>query len=168
MKETSIFLCGEISADNIEPVVDRILLENDLGESDLIKLFIDSPGGAAYDAFALIDVIMQSKIPVHTICVGGCMSAALMIWLAGHKRLIGHHATLMYHDVGTSVNDYTSGLQQELNEIVRLQQIQNDFILRRSKVDEATLRHYIDHRSDWYISAFDAVKLKLADGFYTK
>ena len=64
-----------------------------------IQLFINSYGGSVYDGLALIDVIKRSKTPVHTVCIGSCMSMALWVWLSGAKRFVGESATLMFHDV---------------------------------------------------------------------
>lgn len=52
-----------------------------------------------YDMWMLIDTILSSKIPVHTYCNGYAMSAAFQIFLAGHKRFVGKHATFMYHQI---------------------------------------------------------------------
>ena len=59
-----------------------------------IQLFINSYGGSVYDGLALIDVIKRSKTPVHTVCIGSCMSMALWVWLSGAKRFVGESATL--------------------------------------------------------------------------
>lgn len=63
-----------------------------------IQLFINSYGGSVYDGLALIDVIKRSKTPVHTVCIGSCMSMALWVWLSGAKRFVGESATLMFHE----------------------------------------------------------------------
>lgn len=72
-----------------------------------IQLFINSYGGSVYDGLALIDVIKRSKTPVHTVCIGSCMSMALWVWLSGAKRLVGESAKLMFHDVSLFAYDKT-------------------------------------------------------------
>lgn len=72
-----------------------------------IQLFINSYGGSVYDGLALIDVIKRSKTPVHTVCIGSCMSMALWVWLSGAKRFVGKSATLMFHDVSLFAYDKT-------------------------------------------------------------
>ena len=42
-----------------------------------IRLFINSYGGIVYDGLALVDIIKHSKTPIHTICVGSCISMTL-------------------------------------------------------------------------------------------
>ena len=64
-----------------------------------INIFINSFGGSVYDMWALIDIIESSKTPIHTYCSGYAMSAGFMIFLAGHKRFVTKHATLMCHQL---------------------------------------------------------------------
>lgn len=92
-----------------------------------IRLFINSYGGSVYDGLALIDVIRRSKTPVHTVCIGSCMSMALWVWLSGAKRFVGESATLMFHDVSLFAYDKTEGIKQELNEMIRLQEMDLEF-----------------------------------------
>jgi ATP-dependent protease ClpP protease subunit len=131
-------------------------------------LFINTNGGNAYDALALIDIIKQSKTPIYTVALGWCMSAGLWIFTAGSRRLIGENATLMFHDVKTWVNDKTSGIRQELEEAERLSQKFCDAIIAVSRIAPDDLKHYIDTKAEWYIPAEKAIKFKLADEIYSK
>ena len=131
-----------------------------------IKLFINSYGGSVYDGLALVDVIKRSKTPVHTICIGSCMSMALWIWLAGEKRLVGEMSTLMFHDLSVFAIDMTEGIKQELVEMLRLQNLLVTEITQKSLVTEEMLKDYITRKAEWYIPAEEAIKLKLADGYY--
>ena len=131
-----------------------------------IKLYINSFGGSVYDGLALIDVIKRSKTPVHTICIGSCMSMGLWIWLAGSKRFIGKYSTLMFHDLSACVMDKTEGIKQELKEMQRLQEMLIADITESSLVTEDTLRDYILRKAEWYIPAEEAISLKLANGYY--
>ena len=131
-----------------------------------IQLFINSYGGSVYDGLALIDVIKRSKTPVHTVCIGSCMSMALWVWLSGAKRFVGESATLMFHDVSLFAYDKTEGIKQELNEMIRLQEMLVSEIVEKSMIKEETLRDYISRKAEWYIPATEAITLKLADKYY--
>lgn len=136
-------------------------------ERQPIKLYIYTYGGACYACFALIDAIRASKTPVYTIVLGTAMSAGIFIFNAGHKRLIGEHATLMYHDVSLHMrDDMTEGIKIDLAEGLRLQKMGIEFLTEYSLVEESTLNDYINRKADWYISAEEAIKLKLADAYY--
>ena len=104
-----------------------------------IRLFINSYGGSVYDGLALINIIKNSKTPVHTVCIGSCMSMALWIWLSGEKGLVGESATLMSHDISSFTYGKTEGIKQELNEMIRLQEMLVLEIVGKSMVKEETL-----------------------------
>lgn len=171
-----ILLSENITSSSVKDVIKEIMEINnddDLKEADYkdwerkpIKLFINSFRGSVYDGLGLIDIIKQSKTPVHTISVGSSMSMGLWIYLAGHKRFIGENATLMFHDISTVVWDKTEGIKQEVKEMERLQSMLSQHITSTSLVKQETLDDYITRKAEWYIPADEAIKLKLADGYY--
>ena len=175
-KKRELLLCDRISQSSVKDVIKDIFEINadDTAKAEVyknwertpIKLFINSYGGSVYAGLALVDVIKRSETPVHTICVGSCMSMALWIWLAGAKRLVGELSTLMFHDLSGFIADSTEGIKQELNEMTRLQHMLISEITEKSIVKEDTLRDYITRKAEWYIPASDAVSLKLATGYY--
>ena len=94
------------------------------------------------------------------------MSMALWVWLSGAKRFVGESATLMFHDVSLFAYDKTEGIKQELNEMIRLQEMLVSEIIGKSMVMEETLRDYISRKAEWYIPATEEITLKLADKYY--
>jgi ATP-dependent Clp protease protease subunit len=175
-KERNILLSEDITASSVKGIIEKIIdINSDDDEKEEyyknwerkpIKLFINSFGGSCYDGLALIDIIKQSKTPVHTISIGSSMSMGLWIYLAGHKRYVGEHATLMWHDVTTWVWDKTEGIKQELNEALRLSKMYCNEMVSTSMVKQETLDDYINRKAEWYIPADEAIRLKLADGYY--
>ena len=171
-----ILLSNDIKPETVKSIIETIMdinHDDDLKEADYkdwdrkpIKLFINSYGGNVYDGLALVDVIKQSKTPVHTISIGSSMSMGLWIYLAGHKRYVGEHATLMFHDITTFTWDKTESIKQELNEVLRLQKMLCNEVTSTSLVKQETLDDYITRKAEWYIPADEAIKLKLSDGYY--
>lgn len=171
-----ILLSESINAASVKDIIAKIMEINhddDLKEADYkdwerkpIKLFINSFGGSVYDGLAIVDIIKQSKTPVHTISIGSSMSMGFWIYLAGHKRYIGENATLMFHDITTWVWDKSESIKQELNEVLRLQKVICNEITSTSSVKQTTLDDYITRKAEWYIPAEEAIKLKLANGYY--
>ena len=94
------------------------------------------------------------------------MSMALWVWLSGAKRFVRESATLMFHDVSLFAYDKTKGIKQELNEMIRLQEMLVSEIVEKSMIKEETLRDYISRKGEWYIPATEAITLKLADKYY--
>jgi len=175
-KKRDLILSDRISQSSVKDVIKDIFeinFDDDEKEKTYkdwerkpIMLFLNTYGGSVYDGLALVDVVKQSKTPVYTICVGSCMSMGLWIWLAGKKRLVGSNSTLMFHDLSLCFADKTEGIKQELSETIRLQELLIEAILKDSLVKEEKLRDVITRKAEWYISAKEAIELKLADEFY--
>lgn len=175
-KKRDLLLFGRISPETVKDVAKEIFeINNDDQQKEEtyqnwkrepIRIFIHSFGGSVYSGLALVDLINQCKTPVHTICVGACMSMAMWIWLAGERRLIGKNGTLMFHDISTASTGKTEEISQDLEEAVRLQKMLVEEITKKSAIKAETLQDYISRKAEWYISAKEALQLKLADGYY--
>ena len=75
---------GEISVTSVKPAIEFILTQNiQTQKLKHLSLVICSEGGSIEAAFALIDIMRGSCIPIHTIGIGQIASAALMIFIAG-------------------------------------------------------------------------------------
>ena len=78
---------GEVAEDTIKPIIEWILVENHVVKKKKkeLLLMICSDGGSMENAFALIDVMKSSSIPVKTVGLGSIASSGLLIFLAGTK-----------------------------------------------------------------------------------
>lgn len=65
----------------------------------MLNILITSPGGDLNAAFALIDIMKGSKIPIRTIGLGQIASAGLMIFIAGSKgqRILTPNTSILSH-----------------------------------------------------------------------
>ena len=175
--ERKLYLKENVDEKSVMPLIEAIHRINDDDaekekeyngwEREPIKLYIYTYGGVCYAGFALIDAIRASKTPVYTIVLGTAMSMGIFIFNAGHKRLIGEHATLMYHDVSLHLDtEMTEGIKIELAEGLRLQKMGIRFLTEYSLVEESSLNDYINRKAEWYIPAEEAIRLKIADAYY--
>lgn len=93
-------LMDDIKNDSVRPAIEWILRNNlSTAQPENLTLIINSGGGSVTDAFALIDTIRGSGIPVHTIGLGEVSSAALMIFMAGEKghRMLTPNTAILSH-----------------------------------------------------------------------
>ena len=172
----NILISNEIDAGCAKAVINMIMdinYDDDIKEEEVrdwvrepIYVYINSNGGNAYDALAIYDVIQHSKTPVYTVALGWCMSAGLWIFMAGNTRLVGEHATLMFHDVTSWATGKTEQVKQELKEAQRLARMYCNAITDTSKVTQEMLDDYIMRKAEWYIPAEEAIKLKIANKYY--
>lgn len=65
---------------------------------DPITLLINTNGGDVLHAFALIAAMKHCPAPIHTLALGRCFSAGLLVYLAGTRRLAYPCTMFMSHD----------------------------------------------------------------------
>lgn len=96
-----MFLFGELTAENTKEVVSTIINCNRIIDEkpSHLELYINSQGGPVYYAMAIINVMKESVIPIHTICLGNASSSAAHIFIQGHSgsRRMSCASTLMFH-----------------------------------------------------------------------
>lgn len=64
-----------------------------------IKLYINSEGGELASALSIVDFIIRSEVPIHTIIEGEAASAATLISVVGHRRFITKNSHMLIHQV---------------------------------------------------------------------
>jgi ATP-dependent Clp protease protease subunit len=131
-----------------------------------IKVILTTNGGALDCAFGMYDLIRHIDqtlaLGVHTVAVGYCYSAGVIVLQAGRQRLATPNATLMIHETLT----IQFGKMSEVEEDVRFAKELTDRMVKvlteRSKVKPATLRKRIKGRN-WWLTADDALKFGFVD-----
>jgi ATP-dependent Clp protease protease subunit len=163
-----ILSIGDIEIDNVNEIIEVIyeINEEDAKKSqrDPIKLIVNSPGGDVYHGFALVDVISNSTTPIYTICHGHAMSAALVVYAAGHRRFASQRATFMYHEIAWSMQQEKLQLHsQEVKEGERMWKIYDDYLLSQTKFTAKQLNEVKKTRGEWYMDVKTAHKYGLVD-----
>jgi len=163
-----ILSIGDIEIDNVNEIIEVIyeINEEDAKKSqrEPIKLIVNSPGGDVYHGFALVDVISNSVTPIHTICHGHAMSAALVVYAAGHRRFASQRATFMYHEIAWSMQQEKLQLHtQEVKEGERMWKIYDDYLLSQTKFTPKQLNEVKKTRGEWYFDVKTAMKYGLVD-----
>ena len=89
--------CFEIIS-SLDTVVKNIQKHDNYGEGN-IMFHINSCGGNVYAALSVVEHMRRCRYPITTICEGCVASAAVLISLAGTKRIIGKHSYMMIHEI---------------------------------------------------------------------
>lgn len=132
-----------------------------------ITLIINSYGGSAYDGWGLIGAIEMSVTPIVTIVIGSAMSMALAIFVSGHQRLMHKYSTLMYHEVATGTEGSLTEIKQTVDEMQRLQDMYDNYMIERTKLVEEKLIAVRDKKDNWFIDADTAMKFGIAEAIIT-
>lgn len=166
---------GEVDNVSIKPLVEWILYENYVVKSKKaeLQLMICSPGGDLQDAFALIDVMRNSKIPIKTIGLGQIASSGLLIFMAGAKgrRILTPNTSILSHQFSW----FTEGKAHELFASVKEYELTQVRMVEHYKqctgATDDIIKEYLLPAQDRWLSAEEALKLKICDivsGDYNK
>lgn len=128
-----------------------------------IKFYIQSYGGDIYGMWALVDIMLDSKTPIYTYCTGYAMSAGLIIFLAGHKRFVSKHATLLYHQMSGFRSGKYQDLVEDREEMDHLQETIEEYVVSRTKLTKKDLKKIRETKRDVYYHADEAIELGIAD-----
>jgi ATP-dependent Clp protease protease subunit len=130
-----------------------------------LTLMITSYGGDLMSAFALIDVMRGSSIPVHTIGLGVIASAGLMTFIAGEPghRLITPNTSILSHQ-------WSAGAYGKEHELIATQR-QFDLTTKRmiahyrkcTKLNEKMIREKLLPPQDIWLSSEEALEYNLTD-----
>ena len=159
-------LMSDINSESVKPVIEWIL-KNNITQSPFqsLTLIINSGGGSVGDAFALIDTMKGSAIPVHTIGLGEISSAALMIFMAGHKgeRVMTPNSSVLSHQYSWG----RWGKEHELVNSSRAIDLTSEMILSHymkcTGLTEKKIREVLLPPQDVWLNAKEAKKYGLCD-----
>jgi ATP-dependent Clp protease protease subunit len=172
-KSRTLILGEDVSQESVSDLIKSIYeinLEDEDKESILvdyerqpIHLILNTYGGSVYDGLALIGAIELSLTPVVVTCLGSAMSMGLFILASGHHRRAHHLSTIMYHQISTGVWDKLEGLRKDLAEADRLEETCESILYLRTKIKKKELENHKKSKSEWYMTAEEALKLGIID-----
>jgi ATP-dependent protease ClpP protease subunit len=90
------YLSGEI--ESAENYIEWFQTIRHASEADVIKMYINSPGGDAFTAIQFIRALQESDATIIMSVEGMCASAATMIFLQGHSFEVSEHSVFLFHN----------------------------------------------------------------------
>lgn len=73
------------------------------GETDVIKIYINSPGGDVFTTIQFMRALKETPANVVMSVEGVCASAATMIFLCGDSFEVSDHSMFMFHNYSSGV-----------------------------------------------------------------
>ena len=148
----------------IQTIIEKNLMPNSQRPNEL-TLVINSPGGQVHSAFALIDTMKGSAIPVKTVGLGMIASCGLLTFMSGTKgrRVITPNTSILSHQYSWE----SGGKEHELFARVREFELSTDRMIQHYKkctgLSEKKVRDILLPPEDRWLSAKEAVKYGIAD-----
>lgn len=165
-KHSFYLMMEEVSLATVKQGVEWIFEANFSEERpEMLNLIITSPGGDLNAAFALIDVMRGSAIPIRTIGLGQIASAGLMIFIAGDKgmRVLTPNTSILSHQYSWGA----IGKEHELFATVKEFDLTTKKMIQHYKkctgLTETKIREILLPPQDVWLSPQEAKKLGLCD-----
>src|SRR3989338_4675424 len=128
-----------------------------------ITLILNCPGGPVENGFLIYDSITTSKSPVDVRVYGEAASMGTIIMQACRNRSLSPNSTLMIHDGSISVQNSPIRSTVNFAEFVeRRLERRYEIYEKRTGLPKKFWKEEFSH--DRFMTAEEAVKLKLADG----
>lgn len=130
-----------------------------------IKMIINSPGGEVPSAFALIDTMKGSKIPIYTYGLGEIASCGLLTFMAGQKgnRYITRNTAILSHQFSWGTIGKEHELMASVKEFNNTSQRIIEHYKRCTGQTEATIKKYLLPAEDVWLTPKEAIKYGIAD-----
>lgn len=134
----------------------------DVKDRKPIKMLIYSYGGDVDVMFSFIDIMELSKTPVYTYNMGCALSAAALMFMAGHKRYMMPKAQTLIHQGNISgVSGTTNQVIETIDNMKKIEKEIKAYILQKSKIDEKTYKK--NEKKEWYLTAEECINFGVAD-----
>ena len=165
-----IFLHGDVGEDSIGTAIRGLYVMSDLSK-DPIELFVTSYGGEIDESFALHDVCRTITVPVHTVALGKCMSAAPIIVAGGEQgeRYASENALFMMHDCTL---DEVEGTPAQIEASTKIAAKQMDLMAellgKYSTQDKRHWKRIFAGKVDRYFDAEQALAWGLIDHIWSE
>ena len=168
LNDNNIFLFFDEFDDQTVKPATQFILEKNLsknGRPSHLTLIINSPGGELTSAFALIDIMNGSDIPIHTVGVGQIASCGLLVFMSGAKghRLLTPNTSILSHQWSGDL----SGKEHELVAQQKENELTNARVLHHykkiTKLKEKIIKKVLLPANDVFLSAEEAIEYGLAD-----
>ena len=158
---------GEVDNEHIQPIVEWILHENFVVKKRKkeLLLMICSEGGDMSSAFALIDVMRSSNIPVKTVGLGQIGSAGLLIFLAGSpgRRILTPNTSILSHQFSWGSDGKVHELFATMKEFELTQKRMVQHYKDCTGLDDETIRAKLLPPHDVWLDASQALELHICD-----
>ena len=163
MTSADVFIYDEIGESFWGGGVSASTMATELAALDVDQLavYINSPGGAAWDGIAIMNAIRRHRAFVTVHVDGLAASAASIIAMAGDKVVMNRGSQLMIHDASGGVYGNATDMEETAGILQKLSDSLADVYAGRTGTDRAGWRDAMKAET-WY-TAEEAVAAGLAD-----
>jgi len=177
-KGNHIYFYAGVSKDSVYRMQDHLLKINE--EFDALKnknptvvvtstpiiLHINSFGGGVFAAFAAIDFIQQSTIPVYTVVEGATASAGTLMSIVGKKRFIRPHASMLIHQLSSWFGGKMTEIDDDYQNVKQMHESIKQLYITHTRIAGADLEELLKHDLWW--KSQKCIENGLVDGLWNE
>lgn len=132
---------------------------------ELLNLLVCSPGGDLNAAFALVDTMRGSAIPIRTIGLGQIASAGLMVFISGDKgqRILTPNTSILSHQYSWGAFGKEHELFASIKEFDLTTKRMIEHYKKCTGLPEKKIREILLPPQDVWLSSIEAKKLGICD-----
>ena len=127
----------------------------------IINLYINSEGGDVVAILGIVDIILNNKVPIHTIITGHACSAASILSIIGAKRYIAPNSYMLIHNLSSTFWGKAHEFEDEMKNINKLMANLKKIYSTHGKIPKTKLEALL--KKDLYLDAKTSLKLGFVD-----
>ena len=140
------YLCGEIG--DAEDYTEWFNKIRHTGQNDMIKIYINSPGGNLFTAIQFMSVMRDCKANIMAVAEGMCGSAATIIFLMANQYEIAPNSMFLFHNYSAMVG----GKGGEMFDQIKHERAWNEKLLNDVYTDfltEKEIKAILENKDIW-------------------
>lgn len=168
LEDRIVYLGEDVNPHTANLIIAQLLFLESKDPNKDITLYINSPGGHVYDAFAIYDTMKFIKCDVSTVGIGMQASAAAFLLSSGAKgkRIVLPNSTIMVHQPSSGTRGKVTDQEIDLRESLRVKSRLEAIMAENTGQKQAKLHE--DMERDYWMNADEAVAYGVADKVINK
>lgn len=169
--EKDIYFFDEINEENAFELV--CILKNiscDTKKSkEEVNIFINSAGGDVEMGIFLYDFMKSEKIKnlkINTIAFGYVASAAVLLFLGGHERLMFPYSKFLLHEIKGKISGTIVAIKNKIDDMESVRRIYIEICKKELKINEQEIIKLI-HNDKWIYSS-NSIRYGLVDSIINR
>ena len=130
-----------------------------------IKLHINSYGGSVFAGFAAVDYIRNSKVPVISVIDGCAASAATIMSVTAHERLMHENSFMLIHQLSSGCWGKMAEIEDEFKNLQIIMNRIKDIYKEHANIPKKELGEILKHDLWW--DKDTCIKYGLVDELWT-
>jgi ATP-dependent Clp protease protease subunit len=127
-----------------------------------ITISLNSEGGDIFEMYGIIDYLNSLSFKVNIVCRGqACSAAAWILAMGTGIRAMSKYSTLMLHEGFYSMEDKFHSMKSSMNYFNHLETVGIEMLKTKTGIETEFWKE--NCKVDWYLTAEEALKLKLID-----